>query len=376
MDKIRVLHCLETVGSGGVEQTRLSLVKCLDSSKYEQRIICTKAIGGLPELFQQEGCEIIEVGEFERVFDFERYRRATAAVKDFKPHIIHGAVFEGVNIASIVGRRCSVPVIIGEETSDPQNRSWKGSLLYRGLVFLIHHMVAVSPAVERYLRNKIFVPKRKVTMVANGVAEKPAPTRKEVIYLRKELGISDSDFVIGTVGRLFDEPKRVSDLLRAFEMLLEHSPNAKLLIVGTGPDEDMLKTMAKNLGIFNRVIFAGYQVNTRIYYELMDVFCLPSAFEAFGLVLVEAMYAGVPVVATRTGGIPRVVVENETALLSPPFDPKALSHNIFKLYDSPELRENLSVAGLVRARNEFSEDRYVSDIDTLYTRLLTERGMV
>lgn len=71
-----------------------------------------------------------------------------------------------------------------------------------------------------------------------------------------------------------------------------------------------------------------------------------------------------------------MVVENETALLSPPFDPKALSHNIFKLYDSPELRENLSVAGLVRARNEFSEDRYVSDIDTLYTRLLTERGMV
>jgi len=173
MRKIRVLHCLQRIDSGGVEQRRLSLVRGLDSSIYDQKIVCTSAVGGLPELIRSAGCEIIEVGEFEKVFDFKRVSAALDVVRSFKLDIIHGAVFEGVALAVTAGFLGRVPVIIGEETSDPQNRSWKGSLLYRFYSGFTHHMVAVSPATEEYLCSKIRLPRKKVTTIWSASRQSP-----------------------------------------------------------------------------------------------------------------------------------------------------------------------------------------------------------
>ena len=259
MEKVRILHCVETIGSGGVEQRRLSLARGLDSSRYEQKIICTKAVGGLSSLFEDIGCQIFQIGELTKVFDIVRYKRALDVVNQFKPHIIHGAVFEGVNIASVVGSIGRVPVVIGEETSDPQNRSWRGNLLYRFFSYFIHHFVAVSPAVEAYLIKKILIPKGKVSMIANGVAQKPKPDEQYVNKLRHELGLTDADFVIGTVGRLLDHHKRVSDLLACLSHVGKSVPNAKLLIVGAGPDERKLRELVNEMQLNDKVIFVGYQ---------------------------------------------------------------------------------------------------------------------
>jgi len=374
MKKIRVLHCLETVGSGGVEQRRLSLVNRLDPERYEQHLICTKAVGGLPEKFQMAGCSITEVGVLNGIFDRRPYKEALKVAKDFRPDIIHGAVYEGVALAAVVGRLARVPIVVGEETSDPQTRSWKGSLLYRMITAATHHMVAVSPAVETYLRQGIKLPKSKVSMIANGVAEKPSAKREDILRVRDEIGVEPGDYVIGTVGRLFDEHKRVSDLIRALPNVIEHVPGVKLLIVGTGPDEDKLRDLALELDVKDRVFFAGYQADPQAYYEVMDVFALASASEAFGLVLVEAMFAGLPVVATRTGGIPKVVCEGETALLVDTYSPSALAGALVRIFEDPERALAMGTKGRLRARKYFSEKRYVSDVDTLYTRLLSERG--
>ena len=125
MTKLRVLHCLETVGSGGVEQLKLIKARQLDKGKYTQALICTQAIGALPAQFEQTGCPIHEIGVFRGIFDKERYARALAFVHKFKPDIIHGAVYEGVAVAALVGRWAHVPIIVGEETSDPVNLRWK-----------------------------------------------------------------------------------------------------------------------------------------------------------------------------------------------------------------------------------------------------------
>ncbi|PHR09452.1 MAG: glycosyltransferase [Sulfitobacter sp.] len=376
MSKVRVLHCLETVGSGGVEQRRYSLVKHLGSEFYDQHLLCTKAIGALPGRIKETGCAISEAGTHRHVFDHKSYSNALRVIRDFKPHIIHGAVFEGVSMASVCGRIGRVPIIIGEETSDPQNRSWRGSLLYRGIISLTHHMVAVSSAVESYLTNGIHYPASRVSMIPNGVAQKAKPDEFFVNKLRCELGLTDSDFVIGTVGRLLDHHKRISDLLVCLSDVSKSVPNAKLLVVGAGPDEGMLWALVNEMQLNNKVIFVGYQADPQPYYSLMDIFALASAYEAFGLVLVEAMFNQLPVVATRTGGIPKVVLEGETALLSSTYDPEGMAVNINKLYQSPELMKSFGDKALARARMEFSEDRYVSDVDVLYRRLLSERGLI
>lgn len=370
--KLRVLHCLETVAYGGVEQTRLTLAKYLNSDKYEQRLLCTQAFGPLADKIEKHGMPIQTVGVFRNIYDRERYRNACRFMREYKPHIVHGAVYEGVALASVAGQFARTPIIIAEETSDAVGRSWRGHLLYKALNAFAHHVIAVSPAVASYLRNTLHLPAGKLSTINNGVDWSP-PDQESINVARNELGISEGDFVIGTVGRLSDAHKRQSDLVHAFAHVRAKCKNAKLIIVGSGPDETALCSLAFHLGIADHVHFMGHQADPRPYYALMDVFSLASSYEAFGLVLVEAMFAGLPVVATNVGGIPNVVLNNETGLLVARHDPIALKEALLQLYNEPERRKSMGFKGRKRAQQEFSAKRYVSDVDQLYQDLASVR---
>jgi glycosyltransferase involved in cell wall biosynthesis len=264
--------------------------------------------------------------------------------------------------------------VIGEETAEPFGRSWKGHLLYRGLMSLTSHAVAVSPAVDDYLVKVIRLPRRRVTLINNGVAAPRAIEEGETARLRARFGIGDSDIVIGIVGRLCNGHKRHTDLLDAFRLLCNRRGDLRLLIIGDGPDRKMLETRTASLGIAERVIFTGYQADTRPFYTVMDIFALPSAHEAFGLVLVEAMYAKLPIVATRVGGIPTVVAENRTGLLVPPGNPPELADSLLSLIEDQTLRQRLGERGFDRAHEKFSSQRYVGDVADLYERLAARSG--
>ena len=369
MRKLRILHCLETVGSGGVEQTRLTLARGLDRTRYEQALVCTQAIGALPPLFDATGCVIHQVGVFRGIYDPLPYRHTLGIVQQYRPDIIHGGVYEGVALAAVCGRLGRVPVIIGEETSDPVDRRWKGQLLFRLLSAMTHQMVAVSPAVKNYLTNTLRLPAAKVTLINNGVTQPASPDPAELRAIRDRFNLRSDHFVIGTVGRLLDRHKRVSDLIRALPLIKKYCPNVRLLIVGSGPDEDMLHRLAAELGVTDDVCFAGYQGDPTAYYEVMDVFALASAFEAFGLVLVEAMFAHLPVVATRVGGIPTVVSDGETGILVAPLQPETLADALITLWRNEGLRMDMGRKGRIRALAEFSAERYLREIENLYQSL-------
>ncbi|KPP97785.1 glycosyltransferase [Marinobacter sp. HL-58] len=372
MQKIKVLHCLYRVGSGGVEQRRLSLARRLDRERYEQHLVCTKAVGGLPAEFEKAGCIIHEVGEFNGILDRRPYKATLEVVRELRPHIIHGAVYEGVALAAVAGRFGRVPVVVGEETVDPKYRRVTGHLLYRALCSMTHHLVAISPAVHGYLADRIYNPDKKITLINNGVEERQRPNQEKLEDIKNKHGIGDDKIVIGTVGRLLDKHKRVSDLIRVLPRVLEHTPEACLLIVGGGPDEDELKQLAVTCNVAHATIFAGYQADTAPYYAVMDIFALVSEYEGLPLVVLEAMFAQLPVVATSVGGTPSVVNDNNTGFLLNPGDAERLADSLFKLLRSAELRRAMGIKGQERARSEFSAERYVSDVDKLYQRLLAE----
>lgn len=374
---IRILHIQETIGSGGVERLRLSLSKLLDKDKYLLKIICTHTGGGLKEEIESYGVEVIAIGQFKGIFDFKKHHKVQKIITNFQPHIIHGAVFEGVTMAAINGFLKKVPLIVLEETSDPTNRSSKGNLLMKFFAKISDVVIGVSPGVIEYLENTLKLPKNKFFLLNNGVESPREVNSLEIANLKTSLGIAPNDLVIGSVGRmLLDEHKRFSDLIKAFAIVCKTVANVKLVLIGSGTELNKYKKLSEDLAISNNVIFTGYQSDVALYYRLMNIFALVSAREAFGLVLAEAMLCKLPVVATKVGGMKYIVDDTKTGYLVQPFDLNGIAEKLNTLCANEDLRIKLGNEGYKKALNTYTEKQYVHDLLALYERLLLKRRVI
>lgn len=373
---IRVLNIVESITYGGVERRRLSLAKMLNKEEFELKIICTHYRGEIPERIKDCGVEVIAVGKLKNSFDWEKHKKVIAIVKEFKPHIIHGAVFEGVTMATVAGIFCRVPLLIIEETSDPQNRSWRGNLLMRLFAFFADAVVGVSHASVNYLTGKLKISPKKVHLISNGVAIPREVSESESKQLKATLGIDNGKIIIGSVGRMInDDTKRFSDLIKAVEILIQKGRNVQLILVGDGPERTNYEALVKKLDIEKHVVFEGYQDDTAKYYKIFDIFSLVSAHESFGLVLAEAMLSKLPVVATKVGGMQYIVENDKTGFLVEKYDVNAIAEKLELLCENASLRKEMGVSGYEKAISNYTEERYVTKVEELYSELLKKKGI-
>lgn len=372
MRKVKILHIQETIGSGGVERRRLSLAKHLDKNLFDQKFVCTFAKGNIPEEIRAEGFEVIPIGRLKSPLDWKQHKKVQKIIEEYQPDIIHGAVFEGVTMAAINGWIKKVPIIIIEETSDPINRSWKGNMLMKVFSRMADKVIGVSEGVTKeYLIGKLDISDKKAIAINNGVAIPREVLDVEMEKAKKEYGISENDFVIGSTGRMLqDSHKRFSDLIKAFAEFSNNKANTKLLLVGDGPEKENYDKLVSELGISNKVIFTGYQSDVTLFYQMMDVFALVSAREAFGLVLAEAMLNKLPVIATKVGGMKYIVDDNKTGFLVSVYGVEDIAKKFEDLYADETLRKTMGAAGCKRAMKEFTEKMYVEKISNLYKSLI------
>jgi glycosyltransferase involved in cell wall biosynthesis len=174
--------------------------------------------------------------------------------------------------------------------------------------------------------------------------------------------------IIGAVCRL-EPQKGLSYLLLAMKIILAKFPETRLEIVGDGSLLGELQDLNKKLGISNSVFFFGKFAEVIPFYNRMDIFVLPSLYEGFGIVLLEAMASGVPVVATNVDGIKEVIIDGESGILIPPKSPEAIAGAVIKIIENPQLASGLIEQGFKRARL-FDIQEHVMKIDNLYTNLL------
>jgi glycosyltransferase involved in cell wall biosynthesis len=370
---IRILHCIETIASGGVEQVRLTLVRGLPKDRFEHKIICTWKGGPIAEALEAEGVELIPIGSFRHPLQWSKHKQVLKVIREFKPHIIHGAIFEGMSMAAIGGKLGKVPITILEETSFPQSRSQKAIYLQQLFVKVADKVVGIAPTVISYLSDQVKIPKSKLRLINNGVNSPREVSPSELEELRLELGIEKDDLIFGSAGRFYNEVKRFTDILEAIHQL--PASKVKFLLLGQGPDQDLILRKAKKLGLEKRLILPGYQNDTAPFYELMDIFCIASAHEGFGLVAAEAMLHGLPVIATKVGGLQDIVLDQETGYLVPPLSPESLAEKIQLLIEQPELRQEMGEKGKQRAFEHFSAERYCREVENLYLELLSKKGV-
>jgi glycosyltransferase involved in cell wall biosynthesis len=170
--------------------------------------------------------------------------------------------------------------------------------------------------------------------------------------------------VIGCIARL-DAIKGIDVLLRALPSL----PGVTAVIVGSGEEQRSLLALAAELGVAERVIFIGWSDRPRDHLGTFDLFVLPSRFEALPMSIIEAMLAGLPVVATDVGGVREAVVPGVTGSLVEPENPEALAGAISVLLADPQRRRQLGQAGRERALQRFGADQMASQFAMVYERI-------
>jgi glycosyltransferase involved in cell wall biosynthesis len=236
-------------------------------------------------------------------------------------------------------------------------------------------LVAVSPEVRDDLVRMHVAPASKFAVVRLGIEldERVASVDRQPPEARRVMGIADDAFVVGWFGRM-TAVKRTEDVIRAFRKLVDMGVDARLVLVGDGPDRSTLERLAHESSVMRRTLFLGYQDNVAPYYDAIDVLLLPSGNEGTPVSAIEALAAERPAVATRVGGTPDVIRDGVDGFLVEPGDVDGLAARLADLAADPARRARMGAAGRTRVRERYAVDRLVDDVDALYRSLLAAVG--
>lgn len=246
--------------------------------------------------------------------------------------------------------------------------------LYRNVDFVI----AISRVIEKNLLETHPLRPDQVGIIHHGIdLGRFVPDAERRAAVRAEFGIAGDDLVVGIVGRL-QESKGHLQFLEVARRILPDYPHTRFVVVGEatrGEDEEANAILDRfeKAGLGDRLILTGYRDDVPDVLGAMDLFLFPTHSEAFGLVIVEAMAMGVPVVSADCDGVPDIVEHGKTGLLVDPRDVDGLTAAVADLLGDEGKRRTFGRAGLERARERFSEEKMCGEMEQLYRRLIAEK---
>jgi glycosyltransferase involved in cell wall biosynthesis len=371
-NKISIFYVIADSSLTGAPRHLLSLVDSLPDRDFALSVVLPQ--GPLADELKRRNVTTFLVPMRARS-DVDAVRAIQKLLCKYDPHIMHAHGQRAGLLARLAVKGLPIKVIYTEHTRTPQFHlanpllDWTHLRAMRMLDATTHMNIAVSKAVANFLINSKITRPTKVQVIYNGIEPfAPKHIDKATLDIINQHGLRKQDVIIGTVGSL-NIQKDTTTLVRAMEKILKKLPKAKLVIVGSGPLRQKLEQLAKKLKIDQQVIFTGSLQGISGIIQLFTIFVLPSKSEAFGISILEAMRAGVPVIATRVGGIPEVVIANKNGILVDPGNPKLLSAAIMKLLNDKKLQNKL-IAGGRETVKDFSVTRMAQATSKLYKELL------
>lgn len=213
--------------------------------------------------------------------------------------------------------------------------------------------------------------KKSIEIIPHGVNVNKFNPNVDGSEIRKKLGVKNDELMILSVQRLHLR-KKLEYLTSAIRKVVKEKSNIKFVITGKGLEKKRLETLVKNLDLSTNVIFTGFVAGNQLptYYAACDIFVLHTTYEAFGIVLVEAMASGKPIVSTRVGGIPEIVENGRTGLLIPPMNSEMLAEAILKLADNEKLRKKMGRNGREKAVKKFDWNVIVEKWLSTYEKII------
>jgi glycosyltransferase involved in cell wall biosynthesis len=369
--RIQVLLFITELSIGGAQIALLRLLKHLNRNQFEPWVICLyNGDGALARQIKDLNISIFDLGMTKK-YRWDAFLKLWLLLKKIHPQILHTWMFHANIPGRIVGRLANIPIVISSERTMGQEGSFR-RITNRLTAYLADAIICVSRTVLEFSKVRIGLPASKLIQINNGIDFDAIDFSLDQVQARTQYGLPSTGFLIGAIGR--PRPVKGYDvLLNAFANLVTLEPDLLLLFVGDGPDRKKLEFKAQQLNLPPRVRFMGDQSEIHKLLPALNILVSSSFHEGMSNVILEAMAAGLPVVATAVGGTPEVVVDGETGLLVPPGDPEALSQAILKLIQNPKMRKKMGLAGRERVKKHFTIQETVHQTEKLYLKLLAEK---
>lgn len=379
-EKPLIAHVLYRLDTGGMERVLVTVINHT-RSKYRHAVICLDRFSAFRDKIVDPDVPCLALHK-KSGKDWSCYFRLWKALRKLKPDLVHTYNFGALDVAPvarIAGARRIVHGERGRDAGDPRGESRKYRQLRRWMAPFIDRYLAVSRDLHDWLIEKVGIDPSRVVWIPNGIEVDRfavAPAEKLVRPLLDSFA-PPGTILIGTVGRL-DPVKDQAGLLSAFNLLRESLPGVRerlrLVIVGEGPQRATLEAQIADLGLAAQVCLLGNRDDVPALLPEFDIFVLSSIAEGMPGVVLEAMAAGLPVVATEVGGVGEVVSPEITGLLVPAGNPAALAGALANYVTHEDLRARHGGAGRKLVEARFRVNGMVSAYAALYDELLGQRA--
>ena len=372
---IRIMHITNDMERGGVQGKIVSLLKNLKPGDMQFYVA---TVAGSGPLFTQLGDLGIQTRYFPcigrafflRWINIYQVWKLSRWIRELKIDIVRTHLFLGGFIGRIAALLTRAPIIIHTEHNTYVWKRFYHIWIDRFLARFTKNIVAVSEEVRRFTIEQERIDKDKFVFIYNGIDLRDFNIREEN-SLKGEFKIPQDSILVGSIGRLVSQ-KGFGYLLAAARDVLKVIPHAYFLIIGDGPLRDSLQRIVERSGISRNVIFTGYRRDIPRILGSLDIFVLSSLIEGLPNALMEAMVCARPVIATRVGGIPELISQNENGLLVYPRDSQALCDAIISLLKDRDKARMLGEAAKRLVTEKFGIDNMAKETERLYREMITE----
>ena len=382
LDSPRRIQLLLVIGSfeiGGAEKQMFTLVRAIQDYGISCHVFSLQRGGPLSSHFSELGVPVHSGGLVKGDIYKRPWKLLSAEISlirlilKLKPRVVHSYLPLATFMGALAGRLCRVPLVITSRRSlGKYQERYRALRLFDLLANKFSHCVTVnSKSVWNDVLVRDNVDPKKLVLIYNGVDHSNFDVPREVrVELRKKTGFTHSHKVVTVVANLIPY-KGHAELLDAAAAVLDQIPSSRFWLVGRDRGiEKYLKQKARELGILNRVIFAGERSDIPNILAASDILVLPSHEEGFSNVILEAMAAGLPLVATRVGGAQEAVLDGVTGWLVQPNRPKELATKIVDLLNNPKRSKEWGERGKERVKKEFGIEKMVEEHLMLYQRVM------